>query len=144
MKAGVRQKKKPYVRKIPTSTSRVMYVRLDPSICVFFFFFFFLHLFSRCDGAALSFYCIKKWSQATGSEATAYLRHKTKLCLSRCDKFWLFISFCLSFVCFFVFCFFCVCFLVFYHYFLFLFLCWAGDKLKSMRVKHGKSFQSKT
>ena len=44
---------------------------------------------------------------------------------------------------FFVF-FFFVCFLVFYHYFLFLFLCWAGDKLKSMRVKHGKSFQSKT
>jgi hypothetical protein len=36
MKAGVRQKKKPYVRKIPTSISRVMYVRLDPSIFIFF------------------------------------------------------------------------------------------------------------
>jgi hypothetical protein len=51
MKGGVQQKKKPYVREIPTSTSRVMYVRLDPSV--------FLHLFLSCDGAALSFTALR-------------------------------------------------------------------------------------
>jgi hypothetical protein len=51
---------------------------------------------------------------------------------------------CLGVTSFDVFISFCLCFLFFIIIFNFFFLCWAGDKLKSTRVKHGKNFQSKT
>lgn len=70
------------MRKIPTSTLRVMYVRPDLPV------FFFPHLFPSCDGAAsLSFTALGSEARKPKGKVSAYLRHESELCLSRCDKF---------------------------------------------------------